>query len=267
VAPPAVAEVETHLAAWGNAYAATAPDSAPEGRAETVLFVGAAAQHLRPQTLAAARRLLEQLGIAYQLVGVGRASAYLPFTLGLWDTARRLAQATVDEIEAAGARRLLVLSAEDAHAFRHLHGRLRLDHPALEVTELIGLLAEALRARALQPLPLEQSVVYLDPAHTPRLPTRAQAARQVAAALTRQPLRQLPWRGARALPIGAVGGLEFTQPALAAQLTSARLDEAAATGADILVTEDPLALHHLSQRAMGRFRVEGLYELLAQQLA
>ncbi len=75
------------------------------------------------------------------------------------------------------------------------------------------------------------------------------------------------WHGQRAAPGGAVGGLEFTHPALAARMARERWDEAAATGAQMLVTEDPSALAHLAAHREDRgIELNGLYELAAGQM-
>jgi len=266
-APSTIAEVDARLRQWGNPYREVAPPVVTAS-AVTALVVGAATQHLRTQTLTAARQLLEASGIEHTLVGGGRSSAYLPYTLGLWDTARSLAQATLDEIVSTGCMRVIVLTAEDAHTFKNVHRELGLNLPeGVEVVELIALLAEQIGAGQLTLRPTDLSLTYHDPAHTPRLPERASAARKVIAALTTQPLREMFWREQRASPGGAVGGLEFTHPELAARMSRARLAEAAATGAQLLVTEDPAALAHLAAHADGaEIKVEGLYELLAERL-
>lgn len=72
-------------------------------------------------------------------------------------------------------------------------------------------------------------------------------------------LREMLWRE---------GGLEFTNPALAAQMTRERLAEAAATGAQVLVTEDPAALASFTAQADDNsLAIEGWYELLAGAIA
>src|SRR5262245_37145342 len=125
-APAAVAAVDQALRRWGHPYAGPhplAPSPAAAGergdplpspaaageeedplpspiamgegsgvRAETALFVGAATWHRERASLDAARRLLEAGGAAHGLVGAGRSSGYLAYTLGLHDTARDLAR-------------------------------------------------------------------------------------------------------------------------------------------------------------------------------
>jgi Fe-S oxidoreductase len=278
LAPQAVAEVDARLKQWGNPFAEAEPAparprslSAPgtSGPAEAALFVGAAAQHLRPETLAAARRLLDALGIPHTPIAQGLSSAYLPFALGLWETARTLGRAALQELLAVGARRLIVLTPEDRRAFTDALPELGLSLPdGVEMVELMSLLAEAAAAGRLAFRPVAAALAYHDPAHTPHFPGRSAEARRVLRALSGQPVRELFWREGRAAPGGSVGGLRFTHPALAEQMTRERLAEAAATGADLLVTEDPAALAHFDALAdAASIRVAGVYELLAQQLA
>lgn len=266
-APSAVSAVEARLRAWGNPYRETEPLPAP-GAAGAALFVGAAAQHLRPQTQAAARRLLDTLGIEHVPVAVGLSSVYLPYALGLRETARVLAQAALHDIAAVGCARLIVLTPADVQALREFHPDLGLPLPdTVEVVELTTLLADAIEAGRLSVRKADLSLTYHDPAYTPRRLPRAAAARAILSALTSQPVREMLWREKRAMPGGAIGGLEFTHPALAADMTRERLAEAAATGADLFVTEDPAALAHFAAHADSSGpAVTGLYELLIDHL-
>ncbi len=264
-APESVVNLEAKLKRWSNPYAEIAP-ALTRGTTPTVLFVGAAAQHLRPQTIIAARKLLDALGHKHSLIGVGRSSAYLPYTLGLRETATELALATLSEIRASSCQRVVVLSPEDLHSFTTVNQTLGLRLPdGVEVIDLMTLIAEALTRLKIRPL--AQTLTYHDPAHTARMPARAATVRRVLAGLSQHPLRELFWREQRAAPGGTAGGLEFTHPHLATQMTQDRLTEAASTGADLFVTEDPLALAHLSARANGQIQIAGLYELLAQQIS
>jgi Fe-S oxidoreductase len=267
-APTSVMELDDRLRCWGNPFQEVSPIPV-NSTARTALFVGAAAYHLRPQTLAAARRLLEALGVEYVSIGVGLSSAYLPHALGLRETACLLAQSALHEVAAAKCSRLMVLTAEDAHTFLHIQPELGLPLPdGVELVELISLLAEALEAGRLSFRRDSLSLTYHDPAFTPLFLSRAAKARRVLSALTTAPLREMFWRQGRASPGGAAGGLRFTHPALAEQMTRDRLAEAAATGADLLVTEDPAALASFAACSDGApIQIEGLYELLAQHLA
>jgi Fe-S oxidoreductase len=267
-APAAVVELDARLRQWGNPYREVEPLAA-SGTAPTALFVGAAAQHLRPQTLAAARKLLGVLRIEHVLVGAGVSSAYLPFALGLRETAGKLAEAALQQIVAARCSRLIVLTPEDARAFSDTLPELGLRLPdGVEWVDLMALLAEGVQAGRLTFQPVDSSFTYHDPTHTPHFPGRGAQARRVTSAVFSQPLREMFWREGRAAPGGAVGGLEFTHPALAERMAHDRLSEALSTGAELLVTEDPLALAYFEPLAASAgIEIAGLYELLAEQLA
>jgi Fe-S oxidoreductase len=78
--------------------------------------------------------------------------------------------------------------------------------------------------------------------------------------------RELFWRKERAHPCGN-GALQFSNPHISNHLTYARLADAQEIGAQILITEDPGGLTHLSRHA-DRFGlyIQDLYEILANHL-
>jgi heterodisulfide reductase subunit D len=266
-APAAVAELRAALRRWGNPYGAS-EDAAEAARgADIALFVGAAAWHRERSSVSAARRLLDAVGFEHAPLAHGRSSGYLAYTLGLHETARELAQATVAEIERMGCRRLVVLSPEHAHTLGHIYPLLGVPLPAeVEVVELTVLLAQMLddgrlRLRA-EPLDL----VYHDPCQTPRLKERWHAPRRLLAAITAQPPREGFWREQRAAPCGASGGLPWTQPQLAARMASAALADATSSGAPLVVTDAPGCLAQLRMHAGAGIAVRGLYEVLDEHL-
>jgi Fe-S oxidoreductase len=231
------------------------------------LYVGAAAQFLRPQAIDAAQKLLGATGIDPVLLSAGRSSGYLPYALGLWDTARDLAQQTLDEIQSSGVREVITLTAEDAHAIKHVYYELGLMPPRqVQVVQIAEYLARQVAQGQLKIRPLElQAATYHDPCHALVLPDHAKAARQLFAALTGSAPREMLWREQRAAPCGATGGLEFTQPWLAAEMAKKRLDGARDIGAKMVLTDDPHCVAHLEQHA-AELRVQNLIEALAEQV-
>ena len=75
------------------------------GQGEVALFVGDEAQYLWPAGLEAALKLLKAAGVEPVLVGVGRNNGYLASSMGFSETAKSLAQATLDDLKASGATR------------------------------------------------------------------------------------------------------------------------------------------------------------------
>ncbi len=269
LAPAAVLAVAERLAAFGNPYVERTPEP-PTGEGPVALFVGDEVAYRWPTALDAVLRLLAALDIRPALVGRGRNNGYLASSLGFPDLARSLAQATLEELVAVGARRLLVLSPGDYFAFHRLHEeRLGIPRPRrLEVEEVVTLLERSLAAgelsfrRAASDLPY----AYLDPTHTVRVDGRWEAPRRLLAAVFSEPPRELFWRRERTHPTGATA-LQFTQPDLAAMLTLARLEDAQRTGARLLITEaagDLAMLAPLAPRC--DLEVRNLFEVLADRM-
>jgi Fe-S oxidoreductase len=260
-APSAVAEVEATLRRGLYAEGTEGPEVA-----EAAVFVGAVAREQRA-TLDAARALLNHVDVAHAAIGAGRDSGYLAYTLGLHDTARELARATVAEIQRDGVRTLIVLAPEDAHTLRNVYPRLGVPLPdGVEVIELTELLARSLEQGRLRLRAAPIGLAYHDPCHAPRVRDRWDAPRRLLAAATSLPVREGFWRARRATPCGASGGMAWTQPRLADGLAHAALADATASGARVVVTEAPGCLAQLRRAAPPDVQVRGLYELLAAQV-
>jgi Fe-S oxidoreductase len=265
LAPPAVYALDEQLRNWGNPYASRQPE-AMTGQGGVALFVGDEAHYLWPAAVTAALQLLKAIGITPVLIGVGRNSGYLPTSLGLQETALTLAQANLADLQASGASRLLVLTPADAFTFGQLYGERFGLTPPLELVEVIPLLAaEAEKGRLqLATVAPPPAPAYVDPFYAARFPGRHAAPRSLLARMYGTAGVELFFREERTYPNGNTP-LHFTHPALNQQLIQARLEDGRQRGAQTLISEDPGGLYHLSRLAepLG-LRVEGLYELLAQ---
>jgi len=269
LAPAIVYEIGEMLKQYENPYVKQTPEKMT-GTGAVALFVGDEAHHLSPEGLNAVRTLIQATGVTPVEIGIGRNNGYLASSLGFPDTARILAQTTLDELGATGARKLLVLSPGDYFAFnQHLIERLGLAWPEeVELVELTAYLNDQLQAGRLTLIPPEDitSCAYVDPAHATRVPAGRSAARAILKTVLPIPARELFWRGERTHPVGSTA-LQFTQPHLADHLTFARLGDVVKSGAQVAITEDAGTLYQLNRHA-ARFgvRAQGLYELLASSL-
>jgi Fe-S oxidoreductase len=264
-APQSISDLDTSLKNWGNPYRAR--PTSEISTADTALFVGTT-HYFHSPSVNAARRLLYALEIDHVLIGQGLSSPALPYGLGLHETAHQLAQTALREIAASQCKRLVVITPEDLYAFTDVLRRLGLQLPSgVEVVDLITLLAEAVENNHLKLNPIAINYTYHDAPYSPSFPARAMQVRSVLAALIRSSMREMFWRNGRAAPGGAVGGLNLTNPELAERLTRERLAEAAATGADTLITDDPAAVADFNQHASDTsLKIDSLYELLARQV-
>lgn len=269
LAPQAVYQVHADLQSWGNPYREQSPGSAG-GHGEVALFVGDEAHYLWPSVVGAALRLLEAVGVYPVLIGIGRNNGYLASSLGFPETARTLQYATLEELHAVGAARMLVLGPGDAFAFsQHASQRLGVSWPEdIQLVELSEFLAGQVQAGALHfhTASVAGDPAYVDPTHTVRRPERSTAPRLLLQAVLPGANKELFWRQDRAHPVGNVA-LQFTHPHIADHLTYARLGDLVDSGANLAICEDPGTLSQLSRHA-DRFSVQviGLYELLSENL-
>ncbi|MFZ0534550.1 MAG: (Fe-S)-binding protein [Anaerolineales bacterium] len=269
LAPAAAYEINEALQEWSNPYEKQVPETV-NGQAEIALFVGDDAKYLRPATLESVLKLLEAVGVKPVLVGVGRSNGYLASSLGFPETAKMLVQTTLDELKASGARRMLVLTPGDYYAFnRLLTDRLEIEWPlGVELQEVISLLDKKFTACMLKFKSSDDKrpYAYIDPTNSLRIPVRFEAPRRLLAGIMPTTGRELFWRKERAHPCGN-GALQFSNPHISNHLTYARLADAQEIGAQILITEDPGGLSHLSRHA-DRFglHIQDLYEILANHL-
>ncbi len=267
VAPEIVSQVDEVLRRWGQPYGESFHnpfEDASGTQAEVGLFVGAATTARRPQTVEAASKLLNKAGVQYTILSSGRSGVNLPYTLGLWDTARMLAQQTLDEISRRGIKQVITVSREDTHTFAHIYKEIGVAFPEdVKVIEFIEWLAARMDAGEMKVNHFDlKGYVYHDPAHTPRVLTNATVARKVLTAMSGERVGEMLWRERAAAPAGTVGGFEFTQPALAEKLTRERLDEARRAGARGIITEDPQCTAQLAKYAEG-LPVVNLVEMIA----
>lgn len=269
LSPAIVKEVHQNLKEWGNPYQKQTPEVVKE-EGEIALFVGDDAKYLWPSVLESVLKLLEAVGVRPVMIGVGRSNGYLASSLGFPETARKLIQATLNELKITKARRMLVITPGDYYAFdRLLKERLAGEWPVeVELQEVISLLDEKTLAGKLKfKLSTDQApFAYIDPTHSLRVPVRFSLPRRLLAGVLPVAGRELFWRMERTHPCGN-GALQFTNPHISDHLAFARLADAQKTGAQVIFTEDPGCLSQLNKHA-GRFglRVQGFYELLASQL-
>lgn len=270
LAAPVVYEIDEKLRTFANPYGVKAPAASPQ-TGDVALLVGDAGHCSSPATVDAAVALLRAAGVTPVQIGSGRSTGWLSSSLGLRDTAVALGTALIDEVRAAGAKEVLVLSVADRWAIERVYpDRLGLSWPAeVVVKDVTTMLHEAFQAGRLRFKSggSAPAYAYHDPCHAPRVVRDHAAPRALLdAALGGASARQPFWRETRAHPCGAIGGLEFTHPAIAGELAAARAADARAAGAEWLVTDDPGCLHHLRSRADG-VEVHGLHELLAARVA
>jgi Fe-S oxidoreductase len=266
-APAAVRDLASRLAAREAAADPGAPGHRPAlgGRA---LFVGEVVTD-HADAAEAAMRLLSAAGLAVTAFGRGQPTGLVPGSLGLAAAAAALARRVTGAVTATGAAEILVLSPADKWTFEYVYShRLGVEWPRdVCVTEVSTALAGALDEERLSfDRRAGVTVAYHDPCHAARARRNHHDPRRLLRAAGHEDIRELFWRGDRAHPCGAIGGLDLTHPSLARDLAMARVHDALGAGASVLVTDDPVCQAHLERHAAGAVQVRGLYDLLAERL-
>lgn len=267
--PDVVYRLKDQLRAWENPYEEKAPEPV-EGEGDVALFVGDDTRYLRPSVLEAVVELLNAVDIDPVLVGVGRNSGFLPSSLGLPEVAKNIARANIEDVRAAGASQVLVVSPGHYFAFTRMYDeRLGVEWPDdIDVHEVVSVLSEQGASDGLTVAPEGDTApyTYLDPTHAVRVEGRHDVPRRLVEAVLPGERKELFWRKERAYPCGNLA-LAFTQPELAEGLTRERFRDAQKQGVERIITECPGSLYYLDKYADEYgIGVEGLYELIAERL-
>lgn len=268
-APAGAISAHELLQRWSNPYNEQEPKPVND-QGPVALFIGDESAHLEPDTIPAIQKLLSACGLNPILIGYGRNNGLLASSLGYPETAHRLIQDTLDEMQTTGAQTMFVLSPGDKFAFGQMADeRLGISWPAgLELVDVMDYLVAQNGAGQLNFRPYQTPLpyAYVDPTHTVRVPGRYQVVRQLVSSLLEEPGIELFWSRERAHPVGSTH-LQFTHPDLADQLTRTRLQDGQQRGAKLLISDDPGTLYQL-RRFSGEYglEVENLYKLLADHL-
>lgn len=281
-APASVKALDEKLRVWGNPYRQQTADDRTQTEissgarndnsvvrrpSSVLLFVGDAAFFLKPEIISAAEKLLRATGVNATRFRAGQSSGYLPYTLGLWDTARAMAQQVVSALQESDAVRVIFLSTFDAHTLKHIYAELGVALPDnVNFITLVDYLAQASAGDKLKMQPRHSApYTYHDSSQAVRLKNHTLNARVLASEAMGGAPREMTFRESISPAIGTSGGHLFTQPALAELLARTRIQDAQATGAKILLTDDPFDTAQLEKYADG-IMVLNLFKVMAEQV-
>jgi Fe-S oxidoreductase len=224
-----------------------------KSRGDTVYFVGCAPyfdvlfSETGARTLEATRgavRLLNAVGITPALLPNERCCGHDMLWSGDVETFRALAAQNLKMLEEAGAKRVVFSCPEGYAVFRTEYPAHFGDLP-FEVVHITELLAEAVAGGELAfadgP---EMTVTFQDPCRLGRHMGIYDAPRAIIEAMPGVTLAEMPRSRGRAICCGVGGWMNCTS--FTKLLQSARLREAAATGANALVTACPKCEIHFS---------------------
>ena len=136
----------------------------------------------------------------------------------------------------------------------------------MQLVELVTLLDDRSQARSASHRRDDRPYAYVDPTHAIRVKDRHDRPRRLVEAV--MPGKRRTALPPRARAPGRQHGAPVHQARHRGEVTRARIEDAVSAGAQVLITEDPGTLYHLSRYAKEYgVEVAGLYELLAAHLA
>jgi Fe-S oxidoreductase len=207
-------------------------------KAEILLFIGCAATYQTPRTAVAAINLLKKAGVNFTVLReepcCGLAKGDL---LGPVEEVRQHLLAVTEAIHQTGAKRLVALCPSCAKTFKREYQEFNVGLQP-EIKTITSYLAELVREGKLTPKPLtDVSATFHDPCRLARDLEETEPSRQLLHSMGIA-MREMYFHGRKTRCCGG-GLLHEYQPELTAQTAAARWQEAAATGAELLVTACP----------------------------
>ena len=272
IAPAAVMGAIDELNEKGNFYGVKPADRAKgygaelaglPAKAPVALHIGATAACRAPQIAVAAIRLLKAAGVDFCVIeGELQTGAELGDLEGFVDEVRTVAKAAVAQVDATGARTLVVLDPSDARMFIRECGEWGCK-PTAAVVTATSYFAELVKSGKLKPQALVSgSVTFHDPCRLARDLEETAPAREIIAAMGLN-LKEMFLHGAMTKCCGGVV-LDRHSPGLTDLTSAGRWEDATRTGATLLITACPGCSGVLGKKTPAGMKCEDLFVLLAQ---
>ncbi len=251
----------------------------PGGRAELLYFAGCTTALYTPETARNTVKILEALDVDFAVLGADEpCCGSLAYELGAREAFEEQAKRNVELLNRLGVSVLVTSCAGCYKMFK-------VEYPSIvevgfEVMHVSQLLEKLLKESRVKLHPLHLKVTYHDPCRLGRLgePRKPGEVRRGGGGVYEAPravLRRIP--GLELVEMsrvreysyccGAGGGVKQAFPDLASWAARERLEEAKATGAEVLVTCCPLCKVNLSEHLEdGSLKVCDLVDLIAKSM-
>lgn len=219
-----------------------------ERRGRVALFVGCIMSTAYVHVHEATIRVLNLNGFDVALVPGQQCCGALHVHSGELELGRRLARRNIDALESPYLDAIIVNAAGCGAMLKEYPELLRTDHAYAErahafagkVRDVLEFLVE--RGLTAQPGPLPITVTYQEPCHLAHAQRITQQPRVLLRAI---PELRLVEMAESALCCGSAGIYNLLQPKMASSLLDRRLENALATGAEVLVSANPGCMLHL----------------------
>ena len=243
-------------------FAAIQPElqGLPE-KADTLLYIGEVAAVKAPHIAKAVIQLLQTAGVPFTvLVNEPSSGAYLGDLIGFVEEVRGCASALTNAINASGANTVVVLDPLDARIMKHEYAEWNIC-PQAQVVTATSYIAGLFETGKLSPRKLEITATFHDAGALSRDLDEVQPARDILTGLGVTVKEMFLNRDLARSSGGAL--FPCYDPETSVMLANGRWDDAARTGANLLVTEAPGSYTALSAAIPEGMQLVDVFELLA----
>ena len=250
--PERVRRIKDNLLRTGNPFGLPAEDRFKaldaehpfRPQADVVYYVGCDAAYRQPQIARAMLGVFERAKADVTLLRNERSTGKPLALLGYREEARAMAADLAQQIRAVKPKVLVATSPSDYDAFRTDFPAMGIDLSGIEVLHATQCIDRMMAKRRLAPREhAPGTIAFLDDTYLGRSYGLYEEPRRILGQVPGLTLREMTWTRNLAYSCGEPGSVfRLIQPELSRKLAARVLGEAAATGAETLVTACPAAL-------------------------
>jgi heterodisulfide reductase subunit D len=246
----------------------------PSEKADLLVFGGCTASYKMPPMLQTGVSILQRQGIPYVYAAGEEVCCASPFLrTGQMEVAGRLMGRNIDLFHQLGVKSIVSPCSGCSKTLRFDYPRFAResgrtwDFEVLHFSQVYARLLAEGKARPSRPI--EKVVTYHDPCHIGRSQGIYDEPRAILRSIPGLRLVEMDHAREASRCCGAGGGVKANYPAMAAAIARDRVQEAIATGAEVLVTMCPFCQTSFTQalKELGSgMRLAGVEELLLESL-
>lgn len=212
----------------------------PKRQAEVLWFVGCVSSfypmaYKIPQSMV---QILGKSGIDFTLMGGQEWCCGFPlFTGGMSDQVEALGRHNLEHVRATGAKTLITTCASCYHTWKHIYPEILSDFPKdLEVLHATEYIARLVESKQIKLGKVDRVITYHDPCDLGKRNNIFDEPRYVLQSIPGIELREMANHHNNSLCCGGGGNVEAFSPDTVSEASKNRLEQAQATGAQVIVS-------------------------------
>jgi Fe-S oxidoreductase len=271
--PGQVRQIKDRLLQTGNPFGLPAEErfqalGSPDlfrQQAEVVYYVGCDTAYRQPQIAAAFLKILGAAHANFTLLRNERSTGKPLSLLGYQDEARAMAAQLAAQVRGARPKLLVTTCPSAFDAFKTDYPAMGLDLSDIEVLHAVQYVDRLIEQGAVVPHKQATAVAtFLDGTYLGRTHAVYDEPRRILGRIPGLTLREMVWARELAYSCGEPGGVfHLLHPELSQRMATRVLEEAAKTGADMLVTACPTTLTLLQRANRTGLMVRDMVEVVA----